>query len=79
MHDLLLKRFSTKKFWIERDLPAQSRRRNRSATDITPAINLAYAYDLTLNDLKEASSGSHEITVGLKFGHPKDRRRWRCR
>ena len=41
--------------------------------EITPSINLAYAYDMTFNDLRESSSGSHEITIGFRFGQPKDR------
>ena len=36
-------------------------------------LTIAYAYDLTLNDLKTTNSGSHEITLGYKFGKPKDR------
>lgn len=36
-------------------------------------MNLSYAYDFTMSNLRNASSGSHEITLGLAFGGKKDR------
>lgn len=72
-YDLSLRAVFNQKFWIGGTYRHKAAAAGMVGYDITPAINLAYAYDLTLNDLKEASSGSHEITVGLKFGHPKDR------
>lgn len=41
--------------------------------DLTQSLTAAYAYDFTLSDLNEGSRGSHEITLGLRFGMKKDR------
>jgi len=36
-----------------------------------------YAYDTSLNSIRNVSSGSHEIMMGLKFGSSNVRRfRW---
>ncbi|RMG77924.1 MAG: type IX secretion system membrane protein PorP/SprF [Bacteroidetes bacterium] len=40
--------------------------------DVTRSINVAYAYDATLSNLREGSKGSHEISVGFRFGGKKD-------
>ena len=36
---------------------------------ITPKLRLGYSYDATLSDLKDHSSGSHEIMLGYDFGY----------
>ena len=37
---------------------------------------LAYAFDLTLTDIRAQSNGSHEITLAVKFGESARRYRW---
>lgn len=36
---------------------------------ISPRMRLGYSYDATLSDLKDHSSGSHEIMLGYDFGY----------
>jgi type IX secretion system PorP/SprF family membrane protein len=36
--------------------------------NITPQIRVGYAYDLTLTDISNYSSGSHEVMIGYNFG-----------
>ena len=36
--------------------------------NITPQFRLGYAYDFTLSDMADYSSGSHEIMLGFDFG-----------
>ncbi len=72
-YDLSLRAFFKNKFWLGGTYRQGAAASGMAGYDITPAISLAYAYDMTFNDLKESSSGSHEITFGLKFGIPKDR------
>lgn len=36
--------------------------------NITPQLRLGYAYDFTLTDIADYSSGSHEIMLGFDFG-----------
>jgi type IX secretion system PorP/SprF family membrane protein len=36
----------------------------------------AYAYDFTLTDIRKQSSGSHELTLAVKFGEGPRRYRW---
>ena len=35
----------------------------------TGALNIAYAYDITLSDIKTVSTGSHEIMLVYRFGN----------
>ena len=37
--------------------------------DITRQLHLGYAYDFTTTDIKDYSSGTHEITLGYDFGY----------
>ena len=36
--------------------------------NITPQLRAGYAYDYTLTDIANYSSGSHEIMLGFDFG-----------
>jgi len=36
------------------------------------AVKIGYAYDLSLNDIKDYTNGSHEIMLGILFGKRKD-------
>ena len=36
--------------------------------NITPQLRAGYAYDFTLSDMKNYSSGSHEVMIGFDFG-----------
>ncbi|MBK5286815.1 MAG: type IX secretion system membrane protein PorP/SprF, partial [Bacteroidia bacterium] len=36
--------------------------------NITKQLRLGYSYDFTLTDIKDYSSGTHEITLGYDFG-----------
>lgn len=36
--------------------------------NVTPQIRVGYAYDLTLSDISNYSSGSHEVMIGYNFG-----------
>ena len=36
---------------------------------ISPKLRLGYSYDATLSDIKDHSSGSHEIMIGYDFGY----------
>lgn len=71
--DLSLRAFLNQKLWIGGTYRHGSAASGMIGYDVTPAISLAYAYDMTLNDIKEAHLSSHEITLGFKFGFPKDR------
>ncbi len=35
-------------------------------------FDLSYSYDYTLSELKGTSTGSHEISIGYRFGQPRD-------
>jgi type IX secretion system PorP/SprF family membrane protein len=37
--------------------------------NITKQLRLGYAYDFTMTDIKDHSSGTHEITIGYDFGY----------
>ena len=37
--------------------------------NITKQLRLGYAYDFTMTDIKDYSSGTHEITLGYDFGY----------
>ncbi len=37
-------------------------------------LSVGYAYDITTTDLKNYSTGSHEILLGITFGDRKTRR-----
>ena len=37
--------------------------------NITKQLRLGYAYDFTMTDIKDHSSGTHEITLGYDFGY----------
>lgn len=72
-YDISLRAIFNQKFWIGGTYRSGAATSGMVGVELTPNIGLAYAYDMTFNDLKEASSGSHEVTLGLKFGLPKDR------
>jgi hypothetical protein len=36
---------------------------------LTKKLRLGYSYDFTLTDVKDYSSGSHEIMLGYDFGY----------
>ena len=36
---------------------------------LTPELRFGYSYDLTQTDIKDYSSGSHEVMLGYDFGH----------
>ena len=72
-YDLSLRAIFNQKFWIGGTYRQGAAASGMAGFDLTPNIGLAYAYDMTFNDLRESSSGSHEITLGLRFGLPKDR------
>ena len=36
----------------------------------------AYAYDITLTDIRKQSFGTHELTLAVKFGESARRYRW---
>ena len=71
--DISLRAFLNEKLWLGGTYRHGSAATGMIGYDLTPAINFAYAYDMTLNDIKEAHMSSHEITIGFKFGLPKDR------
>ncbi len=72
-YDLTLRAIFNEKFWLGGTYRHRAAAAGLVGFDITPSIQLAYAYDLALNDLRDASSGSHEVTLGLRFAHTKDR------
>lgn len=71
-YDLSVRAIFNQKYWIGGTYRQGAAASGMIGYDLTTAISLAYAYDMTFNDLREGSSGSHEITLGLKFGFPKD-------
>lgn len=72
-YDFSLRAFLSEKLWLGGTYRHQAAATGMIGYELTPAINLAYAYDMTLNDIKDAHRSSHEITLGFKFGLPKDR------
>lgn len=72
-YDLSLRAIFNQKFWVGGTYRQGAAASGMVGYDVTPTISLAYAYDMTFNDLREPSSGSHEFTLGVKFGLPKDK------
>jgi len=60
------------KFWLGASYRTEDAGALMIGYDLSRRMNVAYAYDFTLSDLREGSSGSHEITLGLRLFGPKD-------
>lgn len=70
--DLSARAILNNKFWVGASYRTQDAVAAMIGFDFSRRMNLAYAYDYTLSELREGSKGSHEITVGFRFGGPKD-------
>ena len=70
--DLSAKAILNNKFWVGGSYRTQDAIAAMIGYDLSRRMNIAYAYDYTLSELREGSKGSHEITIGLRFGGPKD-------
>jgi type IX secretion system PorP/SprF family membrane protein len=71
-YDLSVRAIFNKNFWLGGGY------RNRDAAIVmagfdTKFMSISYAFDVTTSALNNVSSGSHEITLGMKFGHAADR------
>jgi type IX secretion system PorP/SprF family membrane protein len=71
--DVSLRALLNNKFWVGGSYRHQDAVTGMVGYELSRTTNIAYAYDFTMSNLREASSGSHEITLGFKFGMPKDR------
>ncbi len=60
------------KFWLGGSYRHAAAATAMAGYEINRAMTIAYAYDLTLSDLRVMSGGSHEFSFGYKFGFPKD-------
>lgn len=59
-------------FWIGASYRSDAAASVLAGVDINDKLLLGYAYDLTTSNLNTVSNGSHEITLGFRFGKPKD-------
>ena len=71
--DVNLKAQLNNKFWIGGGYRYQDAAIGMVGYEISRVFSVAYAYDFTLSAIREASSGSHELALGVKIGLPKDR------
>ncbi len=60
------------KFWFGGSYRSEDAIAIMAGVDISSNFSLGYAYDMTTSQLKNYGTGSHEITLGIKFGHGKD-------
>ncbi|MDA0972308.1 MAG: type IX secretion system membrane protein PorP/SprF [Bacteroidetes bacterium] len=56
------------KVWIGASYRTQDALIGILELNVTPQIRIGYAYDLTLTDIADYSSGSHEVMLGYNFG-----------
>jgi type IX secretion system PorP/SprF family membrane protein len=71
-YDLSLRVFFKNLFWIGGSYRSDAAAAFLAGVDLNQQFLLAYAYDLTTSNLNTVSNGSHEITLGYRFGKPKD-------
>ncbi|MCC6600122.1 MAG: type IX secretion system membrane protein PorP/SprF [Crocinitomicaceae bacterium] len=57
-----------KKFWLGAGYRTGDALVAMAEWNITPQLRLGYAYDYTLTDIANYSSGSHEVMLGFDFG-----------
>ncbi len=67
-----LRVFLKQLFWIGASYRSDAAAAVLAGVDINDKLLLGYAYDLTTSNLNNVSNGSHEITLGYRFGKPKD-------
>ena len=70
--DLSLRALLNEKYWVGGSFRSQDAVTAMLGYEISRRMSVAYAYDFTLSDLKNGSKGSHEITLALRLGGPKD-------
>ena len=56
------------KFWLGTSYRAEDAIVAMTGFRLGKNLSLAYAYDLTTSDLRAVSSGSHEISLGIRWG-----------
>lgn len=71
--DLTARALIDNKFWAGAGVRYKDAAVAMLGYNITQSLNLAYAYDVTFTDIRAASSGSHEISLGYRFNVKKDR------
>lgn len=65
--DLNLKATYQNRFWIGGSFRKGDAISAMFGFKVLDKVTLGYAYDYTISDIKQISSGSHELTFGLKF------------
>ncbi|RMG80513.1 MAG: type IX secretion system membrane protein PorP/SprF, partial [Bacteroidetes bacterium] len=72
-YDVALRVFLKDLFWVGGSFRSDAAAAFMAGTDLNDRFLLAYAFDLTTSDLNTVSSGTHEITLGYRFGKAPDR------
>jgi type IX secretion system PorP/SprF family membrane protein len=70
--DFSLRALLNNKFWLGGSYRYKAAVTGMVGYEISRTMNLAYAFDYTMSTLRQAAAGSHEVTLGFKFGLPKD-------
>jgi type IX secretion system PorP/SprF family membrane protein len=71
-YDVSLRIFLKNLFWVGGSYRSEAAAAFLAGVDLNEKFLLAYAYDLTTSDLNTVSNGSHEITLGYRFGKTDD-------
>jgi type IX secretion system PorP/SprF family membrane protein len=70
--DITMRALLKEKYWVGTSFRTQDAATAMIGYEISRRLSLAYAFDFTVSGLREASNGSHEITLSLRLGGPKD-------
>ena len=70
--DVAVRALLNSKYWVGASFRTQDAATAMLGYEISRRMSFAYAFDFTVSGLREASKGSHEITLSLRLGGPKD-------
>jgi len=71
-YDFSMRAFFNKKYWVGASFRMHDAATAMLGYEINRRMSLAYAFDYTTSGLRVASNGTHEITLNLRLGGPKD-------
>lgn len=70
--DITARAMYQKKYWVGATYRTQDAMVLMAGFQLNNNFNLAYSYDITTSQVRNVSSGSHEITIGYDFRWKKD-------